>query len=143
MSIRWLAACCLAVVSVACGGDGGETGSVAGASGTPGRGGASGGGAGGSPGTAGNGGGGGSVGIAGASGGGGTGGSGGTTVRPPTWTVLVYANGDNNIMPNLWTDMIEMVRAKLTPDIGLYVYADYPRARRFRARATCSRRGRS
>ena len=76
------------------------------------------------PGTAGNGGG-GSVGIAGNSGGG-TGGSGGTTVRPPTWTVLVYANGDNNIMPNLWTDMIEMVRAKLTPDIGLYVYADYP-----------------
>jgi len=123
MSIRWLAACCLAVASVACGGDGGETGNVAGASGTPGRGGSSGGGAGGSPGTAGNGGG-GSVGIAGNSGGGA--GSGGTTVRPPTWTVLVYANGDNNIMPNLWTDMIEMVRAKLTPDIGLYVYADYP-----------------
>ena len=129
MSIRWLGACCLAVVAVACGGGDGETGNVAGASGTPGRGGSSGGGAG-SPGTAGNGGG-GSVGTAGNSGGGGagggsTGGGGGTTVRPPTWTVLVYANGDNNIAPNLWIDMIEMVRAKLTPDIGLYVYADYP-----------------
>jgi len=132
MSIRWLAACGLAVVSIACGGDGGETGNTAGASGTPGRGGSSGGG---SPGTAGNGGGGG-IGMAGngsggaGRGGGGvagnSGGAGGTTVRPPTWTVLVYANGDNNIMPNLWTDMIEMARAKLTPDIGLYVYADYP-----------------
>ena len=40
--------------------------------------------------------------------------------------MLVYANGDNNIAPNLWIDLIEMVRAKLTPDIGLYVYADYP-----------------
>ena len=117
MSIRWLAACCLAVASLACGGDGSQTGNVAGASGTPGRGGA------GSPGTAGNGGG-GSVGAAGNSGG--AGGGGGTTVRPPTWTVLVYANGDNNIAPNLWIDLIEMVRAKLTPDIGLYVYADYP-----------------
>ena len=127
MSIRWLAVCCLAVVSVACGGDGGETGNVAGASGTLGRGGSSGGGIAGSAGVAGNGVG-GSVGIAGngVAGGGGRGGGGGTTVRPPIWTVLVYANGDNNIAPNLWTDLIEMVRAKLTPDIGLYVYADYP-----------------
>ena len=61
--------------------------------------------------------------------GGGTGGTGqagtGGTARP-SWTVLVYANGDSNIGASLFSDMVEMMSASLTSDIGLYLYADFP-----------------
>lgn len=69
----------------------------------------------GSPGAAGRGG----SGVAGSSQAG-TGGS-----ARPTWTILIYANGDNNIGPELFADMVEMVSANLSADIGVYVYADF------------------
>ncbi len=44
----------------------------------------------------------------------------------PTWTILVYANADNNLGPALFADLVEMASARLGASVHLFVYADYP-----------------
>ena len=90
----------LAATLVACGGGDGSAATGTAGSGAPGAGGS------------------------GAGGAGARAGAGGGDL--PAWTVLVYANGDNNLGASLFRDLVEMASADLGPDVGVYVYADYP-----------------
>jgi hypothetical protein len=55
-----------------------------------------------------------------------TGGAGGAPqTEGATWTLMVYANADNNLGTNLYLDLVEMVNATLSPNVRVFVYADF------------------
>jgi hypothetical protein len=47
----------------------------------------------------------------------------------PTWTVLVYGHGDNDLSNSLLSDLAEMASAALSPGVQLLVFADWNASR--------------
>ena len=52
-----------------------------------------------------------------------------TAPGPPTWTVLVYGHGDHDLSAPLLSDLAEMARARIGPEINLLVFADWNASR--------------
>ena len=54
-----------------------------------------------------------------------------TTEKKPSWTVMIYANGDNNLTTNLLRDLVEMEYFGSSDKFNIVVQADFDATRTF------------